>query len=174
MVQRRGNVAEATERSVAAHPQASQPKCRWLSPLTGIVRRATDRRAMKLNGFLEFLGRAERDFLACLDLDRSTGGRVAAHPRGALSDLENAQPNDSDPIALLEVLDDQSDQIVENRLCLLLGDFVTLGERRGQMLQGHGRCGWRFCGLCCWHDEGTPCVRDCSNQRITPLAQMQG
>src|SRR5260221_14747802 len=133
------NAAKANERSAAEHPQTSQPNSRWLGALTGGILRATDRRVIRLYGFLEFLGRAERDLLACLDLDRGARCRVAAHPSSALSHLENAQPNDSDPIAFLEVLDDETDQIVEDRLGLLLGDFVTLGERSRQMFQGYGR-----------------------------------
>src|SRR5258706_15567761 len=41
--------------------------------------------------FLEFLGGTEGDFLASLDLDRFARGRIAAHARGALAGLQNAQ-----------------------------------------------------------------------------------
>ena len=44
-----------------------------------------------VDGFLEFLGGAEGDFLAGLDLDGLAGSRVAAHARGALADLQDAE-----------------------------------------------------------------------------------
>ena len=63
------------------------------------------------------------------------GGRRTELPCPA----RGQQHQDSLLDQFLEVLDDQSDQIVENRFCLLLGDFVTLGERSRQMFQGYGR-----------------------------------
>src|SRR5690349_9124668 len=58
-----------------------------------------------LDRFLQFLGGAESDFPARLDLDGLAGGRIAAHARGALSHDENSEPADADAIAFLEVLD---------------------------------------------------------------------
>src|SRR5580658_8212016 len=91
--------------------------------------------------FLEFLGGAEGDLLAGLDLDRFAGGRIAAHARGALADLQDAEPADADALALLEVLDDIADQAAENGFSLLLRQFVILRKARRQVLQCHGR-GW--------------------------------
>ena len=61
----------------------------------------------RLDGFLEFLGGAEGNLLAGLDLDRLAGGGVAAHAGGALADLEDAEADDTDALALLQVLGDQ-------------------------------------------------------------------
>src|SRR6185437_13102268 len=44
-----------------------------------------------LDGFLQFLGGAEGDLLARLDLDRFAGRGIAAHARGALAHLQDAQ-----------------------------------------------------------------------------------
>src|ERR1700716_261000 len=98
-----------------------------------------------LDGFLEFLGRAEGDLLAGLDLDRFAGGGVAAHAGGALANLEDAEADDADTLALLEVLGDHGDHVAQNRLSLLLGQFLILGDRRGQVLQGDR--GWSRCFL---------------------------
>ena len=40
--------------------------------------------------FLQFLGRAEGNLFARLDLDRLASGGVAAHASGTLADLKNA------------------------------------------------------------------------------------
>ena len=45
---------------------------------------------------------------------------IAAHARGALAHLQDAQAADADAVAFLEVLDDQADQIAEDRFGLLL------------------------------------------------------
>src|SRR5581483_1468095 len=82
---------------------------------------------------------AEGDLLRRLDLDRLAGGGVAAHARGALADLEDAEPNDADALALLQVLGDQRDGVVQDGLGLLLGDLLIFGDRRREMLQGDGR-----------------------------------
>src|ERR1700675_750196 len=83
-----------------------------------------------LDGFLEFLGRAEGDLLAGLDVDRFAGGGVAAHAGGALANLEDAETDDADALALLQVLGDHGDHVTENGLSLLLRQFLVLGDRR--------------------------------------------
>jgi hypothetical protein len=45
----------------------------------------------RLNGFLELFGGAESNLLAGFDLDLLPRGRVAAHARRALADLEDAE-----------------------------------------------------------------------------------
>src|SRR5580658_4676956 len=101
---------------------------------------ATDE-TKRLDRFFEFLGGAERDLLAGLDLDGLAGGRIAAHARGAFAHLQDAQPADADALALLEVLDDIADQPAENGLSLFLRQFVILPQARREMLQCHGsRC----------------------------------
>ena len=94
-------------------------------------------------GFLEFLGRAEGNLLAGLDLNRFAGGGVAAHAGGALANLEDAEPDDADALALLQVLGDAANQVAQDLFGLLLGQFLVFGDRRRQMLQrdgGRGRC----------------------------------
>src|ERR1700688_3884410 len=98
-----------------------------------------------LDGFLEFLGRTEGNLLAGLDVDRFAGGGVAAHARGALADLEDAEADDADALALLQMLGDHGDDVVQDRLGLLLRQFLILGDRRRQMLQRNG--GWGRCFL---------------------------
>ena len=63
---------------------------------------------LDLDGFLEFLGRAEGDLLAGLDVDRFAGGGIAAHAGGALADLQDAETDDADALALLQVLGDHA------------------------------------------------------------------
>src|ERR1700712_5317489 len=109
----------------------------------GMALQSRIRRRVGSDGFLEFLGRAEGDLLAGLDLDRFAGGGVAAHAGGALANLENAEPDDADTLALLEVLGDQGDRVGQDGLGLLLRQFLVLGDRRCQMLQrdrGRSRC----------------------------------
>src|SRR5258705_2171923 len=73
------------------------------------------------DGFLELLGGAEGNLLAGLDVDRLAGGGVAAHAGSALAHLQDAKTDDANALALLQMLGDPSDHVVENRLSLLLG-----------------------------------------------------
>src|SRR6266851_7745607 len=93
------------------------------------------------DGFLEFLGSAESNLLARFDLDRFTGGGIAAHARGALAYLKNAEAANTNAVALLEVLDHHRNEVVENRLGLFLGHLVIGRERGGEMLERDGRLG---------------------------------
>src|SRR3979411_1873472 len=86
------------------------------------------------DGFLQLLGGAEGDLLAGLDVDGFAGGGVAAHAGGALAHLEDAETDNSDALALLEVLGDAGDQIDKDGFGLLLGQFVFFGDPRCQML----------------------------------------
>src|SRR5216684_4735679 len=56
----------------------------------------------ELDGFLEFLGGAEGDLLAGLDLDRFAGRGITPHAGGALADLKDAEADDADALALLQ------------------------------------------------------------------------
>src|SRR6185312_314960 len=85
---------------------------------------------------LEFFGGAEGDLFARLDLDRLAGRGVAAHAGGAPAHLQDAEPGNLDPLALLEVLGDQTDEVFEHLLTLLLGHLVLLGQRVCQMFGG--------------------------------------
>src|ERR1700729_2929887 len=100
-------------------------------------------KAVLSDGFLELLGRAERNLLARLDVDRLAGGGVAAHAGGALAHLQDAETDDADALALLQVLGDPADQIVQNRFRLLLGQLLFIGDGRREMLErdgGRSRC----------------------------------
>src|SRR5215475_5085726 len=119
------------------------------------------------DGFLEFLGGAESDFLARLDLDRLAGRRIAAHAGGALAHLQNAEAAHADALTLLEVFDEEPHQVVEDRLGLLFRDLVGFRESRREVLDGDGsRCG------CLCHGRRTPGVepRRVWRRRITPGA----
>src|SRR5471030_1722649 len=105
----------------------------------------------QLDRFLEILGGAEGDLLARLDLDRLARGRIAAHARGALANLQNTKADETDTIALLKVLGDESHQVAEKGFGLLLRHLMILGERGGEMLQAYGihlrlGCGSRLSG----------------------------
>src|SRR6185369_13294232 len=101
-------------------------------------------RAVASDGFLEFLGGAESNFLARLDLDRFAGGRVAARAGGALADLEDAEADDADALALLQVPGDLADQIGQDRLGGLLRQFMVIRQSRREVLQRDGGGGCCF------------------------------
>src|SRR5580704_960644 len=108
-------------------------KNQWLKPTSS-------------DGFLEFLGGAEGDLLASLDLDLLAGGGVAAHAGGALAHLEDAEADDANALPLLQVCGDHGHQIGQNGFRLLLGQLLLLGDGRREMLQrdrGGGRCFFR-------------------------------
>src|ERR1700733_12809635 len=96
------------------------------------------------DGFLELLGRAEGHLLAGLDVDGFAGGGVAAHARGALAHLQDAETDDADALALLQVLGDSADQVAQNGLSALLRQFVLFGQRCCEMLERDRRRGCCF------------------------------
>src|SRR3990167_2672125 len=81
-----------------------------------------------LDCFLEILGDAEGNLLRRLDLDRLAGGRVAAHARRTIANLEDAEARNADLVALLEVLHDQTDELIEGAGGVLLGHARLLGQ----------------------------------------------
>src|SRR4029077_5431959 len=113
-----------------------------------------------LDGFLEILGDAEGGLLRRLDLDRRAGGRVAAHARRTIADLKDAEARDADLIALLEMLHDQADEIVEAAGRVLLGHAGLLGQFGRDLGQRNGWNGWfGWLRRCSWwhcHDGGVP------------------
>ena len=69
--------------------------------------------SQRLNCCFQFLGRPKSDFLAGLDLNRLAGRRIAPHASGSFSYLQDAKPGNSYSFALLQMLGDQSDKVVE-------------------------------------------------------------
>ena len=69
--------------------------------------------SQRLNCCFQFLGRPKSDFLAGLDLNRLAGRRIEPHASGSFSDLQDAKPGNSYSFALLQMLGDQSDKVVE-------------------------------------------------------------
>ncbi len=61
-----------------------------------------------LDRLAEILRRAERHFLARLDLDRLTRGGVPSHAGGPLTHLKGSEPGDADTRTLLKVFADQA------------------------------------------------------------------
>src|SRR5579864_7350129 len=114
-----------SKRKTAGEGPGRLPACRYSA------RRI---RSFKLDRLFQFLGGAEGDLLARLDLDRLAGGRVTAHARGALADLKDAEPADADALALLQMLDDIADEIAEHGFRLLLRHLVGFRERGRKML----------------------------------------
>src|SRR6266404_4335897 len=105
---------------------------------------AKNRKDVLSDGFLQLLGRAEGNLLAGLDVDRFAGGGVAAHAGGALAHLEDAEADDADALALLEMLGDTGDQIVENGFCGFFRQFVLFRQGCCEMLERDGRRGRCF------------------------------
>jgi hypothetical protein len=66
-----------------------------------------------LNRELQLLGRTERDFLACFDLDRFSGTRITPHASCPLSNLQDTETRNTDSFAFLEMLGDKADEIAE-------------------------------------------------------------
>src|SRR3954452_18532456 len=139
------------------------------------------RQKARLDGFLEFLGGAEGDLLAGLDLDRLAGGGVAAHARGALANLQDAEADDADAFALLEMLGHARYQIAEDGLGLLLRQFVLFGQCRREMLErngGRGRCFlrhiWPSSLLMAWEPKTYQALNDSGGPCLCCFADKQG
>src|SRR6185437_7064873 len=105
-----------------------------------------------LDRFLEVLGDAEGDLLRRLDLDGLARRRVAAHARRTIADLKDAEARDADLVALLEVLDDETDEVVEGGGRVLLGHARLLGQLGGDLRQRNGRNSGLGCSS---HGEGS-------------------
>src|SRR3569833_1255794 len=103
----------------------------------------------RLDGFLQFLGSAEGNLLAGLDVDGFASGRVAAHASSALANLEDTKADDADALALLKVLGDLGDEVGQNRFSGLLRQLVFFCQSGGKVLERHGS--WGSCFL--RHDD---------------------
>src|SRR5664279_1878053 len=129
---RRKTAADVAKRKTNDRPGAFAPSLSFLSPEGPVL---------SLDRLFQFLRGAEGDLFARLDLDRFAGGRVAAHARGALAHLKDAEAADADALALLQMLDDVADEIAEYGFRLLLRHLMGFRERGREMLQGDGyRC----------------------------------
>ena len=69
---------------------------------------------------------------------RLAGAGIAAGAGGALADLEDAEPDDPDPVPLLEVLGDELDHVGQDGLGVLLGEVLALRDVGGEMLERNG------------------------------------
>jgi len=98
----------------------------------------------RLDRELQLLGCAKCDLLACLDLDRFAGGRIAPHSRWPLPDLKDAKTSNSDTFSLLEMLGNETNKIVEQRLPLPFRQLMLLGQAGREMLESDWTSG-RFC-----------------------------
>src|SRR6185312_14032646 len=94
-----------------------------------------------LDGFLEVLGDAEGDLLRRLDLDGLAGRRVAAHACRTIAHLKDTEARDADLVALLEVLHDQTDEVVEAAGRVLLRHAGLLGQLGRDLRERDSRSG---------------------------------
>src|SRR3974390_881831 len=131
---------------MSSMPSASSPQCEALSCCYSIqhhppqqthrrrprLRRPTD--TWRSDRLLEFLGGAEGNLLTGLDVDRLAGHRIATHAGSTIPHLQNSQPGDLHPFALLQVLRDEVDEVRQHLLTLLLGELMLLRQRIGQLL----------------------------------------
>src|SRR6185436_12892483 len=136
-----------TRGALAAPPAASRRSVSRLQTTeddTVLPPSVVNLRRGALHRLFEFLGGAERDLLAGLDLDRFAGGRIAPHAGCTLAHHEDAEAADANAVALLQVFGHQADQVAEDRLSLLFRHLMGFREICGEMLQGHGRLCARF------------------------------
>ena len=73
------------------------------------------------------------DFLAGLDLNRLAGRRIAPHASRPLSNLQDPEPRNSDSFALLQMLGDQSDKVVEEFAPRPFCQLVLFGQACGEL-----------------------------------------
>jgi hypothetical protein len=98
---------------------------------------------------LQFLGRPECHFLACLDLNGFAGGRIASHPRWPFPHLQDAKTRNSDSLPFLKMLCNEADHVIEQRLALSLCQLVLLGQNSREMLESNWTTSLRRSGCFC-------------------------
>src|SRR5712692_8082856 len=79
------------------------------------------------------------DLLTRLDLDRRAGGRIASHARRASSHHQHTKTHETDAVALLEVLGNQTDEVIENAFRLLLWHLMLLCQAGREMFEADSR-----------------------------------
>ena len=84
---------------------------------------------------LQFFGRTKCNLFARFDLDRFAGCRVAPHSSWSLPDLQNAKTSNPNSFALLEMLGNETNKIVEQRLPLPFCQLMLLGQAGREMLE---------------------------------------
>jgi hypothetical protein len=70
----------------------------------------------------------EGNLLAGLDLDGFARGRIAAHTRRALSELEDAEPVDANARRFFQVLAETADHVRQHGVDLTLRQLVGFGQ----------------------------------------------
>jgi hypothetical protein len=96
---------------------------------------------------LQFLGRTKCDLLACFDLDRFASCRIAPHSSWSLPDLKDAKTSNSNTFSLLEMLGNETNKIIEQRLSFSLSQLVLFGQAGRKVLESDWTTG-RFCLSC--------------------------
>src|ERR1700746_31072 len=81
----------------------------------------------------QFLSRAKRDLLACFDLDRFASRRIAPHSSWPFPDLQDAKTSNPNAFAFLEVLGNETNELIEQRLSLPLRQLMLLGQAGREM-----------------------------------------
>src|SRR5262249_35512253 len=117
---------------------------------------------------LQVLGRPECDFPACFDLYGLSGCRIAPHAGCAVSNLQDAETDDLNSFALLEMFGDQADEIAEDGFTSPFCYLVLLRQGRCKMLErdgaaGLGRSRWFRAFVC--HDGYPPLCAECAYGR---------
>ncbi len=103
----------------------------------------------RLHRELQLLGRTKCDLLACFNLEGFASCRIAPYSSWSLPDLQDAKTSNPNSLTLLEMLGDQTNELVEQRLSLPLRQLVLLGQAGRKMLESDWTSG-RFCLSC--HD----------------------
>ena len=92
----------------------------------------------ELDGFFQFFGCSESDFLAGPNLNCLAGRRVAPHASASFSNLQYAEPRNSDSFTLLQMLGDQTDEVVEEFASRAFCQLMLFGQARGELGQRNG------------------------------------
>jgi hypothetical protein len=67
------------------------------------------------------------------NLNCLAGRRVSPHAGGSLSNLPDAEPSNSDSFAFLQMLGDQTDEVVQEFASCAFRQFVLFGQACGEL-----------------------------------------